>query len=50
MHQQKLLYLLNEIDILEYFIKISCFDFKIDAQTGDEILRLITEMKNRALK
>ena len=44
------LQLLNDVDTLEDFIKVSGFDDKIDNQTANEIMRLISEMKNRALK
>lgn len=46
---EKLMQLLTDIDNMEDFIKISIVDFKIDNQTGREILRLISEMKTRAL-
>lgn len=44
-----LLQLLNDVDFLEDFIKVSAGDKKIDAQTAKELLRLIKEMKSRAL-
>jgi hypothetical protein len=50
---KKLMQLLNDIDSLEDFIKTLCMDRitpKLDAQSGSEVLRLITEMKDRALK
>jgi hypothetical protein len=46
---RKLLDLLTEIDTLEDFIKICYVDGKLDKQAGNEILRLIKEMKTRAL-
>ena len=45
----KLLQLINDIDNLEDFIKISALDYKIDNQTAKEILRLIKEAKTQAL-
>jgi hypothetical protein len=47
---RKLNQLLSDIDFLEDFIKVSAVDFKIDEQTANEILRLTSEMKTRALK
>lgn len=47
---EKLMQLLNDIDFMEDFIKVSAIDFKIDPQVANEILRLISEMKTRALK
>lgn len=47
---QKLNQLLTDIDSIEDFIKLSAIDFKIDKQTGNELLRMISEAKNRALK
>ncbi len=44
---QQLLQLLSDIDNLEDFIKI---DGKIDIQTANEILRLISNAKTLALK
>jgi len=46
---QKLAQLLSDIDNLEDFIKLIGFDKKIDTQSANEILRLISEMKTRAL-
>lgn len=46
---KKLLQLLTDIDSLEDFLKLSAFDGKIDKQTANELLRLIKEMKSRAL-
>lgn len=47
---KQLLNLLNDVDNLEDFIKLSAIDGKIDKQTAKEILRLISEMKIQALK
>lgn len=47
---KELLQLLSDVDFLEDFIKVSAIDKKIDTQTANEILRLIKEMKTRALK
>ena len=47
---RELLQLLNEIDNMEDFIKISALDGKIDMDAAREILRMISEMKTRALK
>jgi hypothetical protein len=49
MSERKLLQLLTEIDTLEDFIKICYADMKLDQQTAKEILRLISEMRTRAL-
>ena len=46
---RKLMQLLTEIDTLEDFIKICYADGKLDKQAGNEMLRLIKEMKTRAL-
>lgn len=46
---KKLLQLLDDIDNLEDFIKISGVDGKIDVQCANEILRLIKEAKSMAL-
>lgn len=50
MNEQKLLQLIDDVEFTEDFIKISAVDKKIDTQTANEILRLIREMKERALK
>ncbi len=42
--------LYNDVEFMEDFIKLSAIDYKIDKQTANEILRLISEMKDRALK
>ena len=47
---QKLLQLLNDIDSIDTFVKTSYMDKKIDEQTTREILRLIREAQERALK
>ena len=47
---EKLNQLLNDIDNLEDFIKVEAVDSRITEQTAREILRLISEMKDRALK
>ena len=47
---QQLMQLLDDIDFMEDFIKVSAIDYKIDEQTANEILRLISEMKTRALQ
>lgn len=47
---KKLLQLLTDVDNLEDFIKVSAVDGKIDNQCANEILRLIKEAKDRALK
>lgn len=47
---EKLLQLLSDIDFMEDFIKVSAIDNKINNQTANEIIRLIIEMKTRALK
>jgi len=46
---EKLNQLLTDIDNLEDFIKVSAVDSRINEQTANEILRLIKEMKDRAL-
>lgn len=46
----KLNQLLTDIDNIEDFIKLSGIDGKIDMQACREILRLIKEAKDRALK
>lgn len=46
----KLLQLINDVENIEDFIKSSAVDYKIDKQTANEILRLIKESKERALK
>jgi len=46
---EKLNQLLTDIDNLEDFIKLEAVDMKINEQTANEIIRLISEMKNRAL-
>lgn len=45
----KLMQLLTDIDNMEDFLKISAVDGKIDKDCAREILRLIQEMKDRAL-
>jgi hypothetical protein len=50
MNEQKLIQLIDDVEFTEDFIKISAIDKKIDIQTANEILRLIREMKERALK
>jgi hypothetical protein len=50
MNEQKLIQLIDDVEFTEDFIKISAVDKKIDTQTANEILRLIREMKERALK
>lgn len=47
---QQLMQLLDDVDFLEDFIKVSAIDSKMDTQTANEILRLISEMKTRALR
>ncbi len=49
LEKAKLNQLLTDVDNLEDFIKISTADYKIDQQTGNEILRILTEAKTRAL-
>lgn len=51
--ERKLLQLINDIEFMEDFIKVVGFDkfqSKIEPQTLREILRMISEMKERALK
>jgi hypothetical protein len=50
MNEQKLMQLIHDVEFMEDFIKVSAVDYKIDTQTANEILRLIREMKDRALK
>jgi hypothetical protein len=40
-----LMQLINDVEFMEDFIKVSAIDKKIDTQTANEILRLIQEIK-----
>jgi len=50
MNEQKLMQLYSDVEWLEDFIKVSAADNKIDIRTANEILRMIREAKERALK
>jgi hypothetical protein len=50
MHQRILLQLLNDIDNIEDFVKLSAFDYKMNEEVASEILRLIKQAKDRAIK
>lgn len=46
----KLNQLLSDVDLIEDFVKISFIDNKISEQAAAELLRLIKDAKNKALK
>jgi hypothetical protein len=47
---EQILYMIQEIENMEDFIKISSIDFKIDKQVTNELLRLLQNIKEIGLK
>lgn len=45
-----ILYMIQEIENVEDFIKVSTVDFKIDEQVANELLRLLQNIKEIGLK
>lgn len=48
--QIKILHIVHQIETVEDFVKISAADYKITTETGNELLRLLREIKTTALK
>lgn len=46
----KILWIIHEIENVEDFIKVSYPDGKIDAQTANELLRLLNDIKEFGMK
>lgn len=49
-YHTRLLQMFSDIENLEDFVKISTVDGKIDTRTAQEILRITSEAKERAIQ